>query len=93
MCYRCSYSVLLEFVEVGCKGFIDSQAVTFADGTQVRAGMKVVVLIGDTIDGGNQAPVPGDRITIEGTLYVIPEDGRIDRDPAAATYTCEVREG
>lgn len=74
-----------------CRGFIDSQAVRFKDGTTTKAGRKVVVLIGDTIDSGSGvAPTPGDRIIIEGTTYVIPEDGKVDRDPAAATYTCEV---
>lgn len=73
-----------------CRGFIDSQAVKFRSGTTVQNGRKVVVLIGDTIDGGAVAPEPGDRIMIEGTTYVIPEGGTIDRDPAGATYTCEV---
>jgi len=74
-----------------CRGFIDSQRVRFADGTLVKNGRKIVVLIGDTIDNGSGvAPAPGDRIIIEGTTYVIPEGGTIDRDPAAATYTCEV---
>ena len=74
-----------------CRGFIDTQAVRFRNGTLVRDGSKVVVLIGDTINNGNTAPKPGDQITIEGTTYTIPDDGEIDRDPAAATYTCEVR--
>lgn len=74
-----------------CRGFIDTQAVRFLDGTLVRDGTKVIVLIGDTINSGNTAPKPGDQITIEGATYVIAEDGRVDRDPAAATYTCEVR--
>lgn len=74
-----------------CRGFIDSQRVAFANGTTVKAGNKVVVLIGDTIDDGSGvAPAPGDRIIVEGTTYVIPEGGTIDRDPAAATYACEV---
>ena len=74
-----------------CRGFIDSQRVAFANGSTVKEGNKVVVLIGDTIDGGSGvAPAPGDRIMIEGTTYVIPEGGTIDRDPAAATYACEV---
>ena len=74
-------------VSYPCKGFIDVQRVRFMNGTQVRDGSKIIVLVGDTIDG----PVPGDRITIEGTTYAIPVDGTIDRDPAAAVYTCEVR--
>lgn len=80
-------------VSYPCKGFIDTQRVRFVNGTQVRDGSKIIVLVGDTIDGGDptSAPVPGDRITIEGTTYAIPVDGQIDRDPAAAVYTCEVR--
>lgn len=75
------------------KGFIDTQRVRFQDGSLVREGAKVVVLIGDTMkdsSGNLGVPEPGDRITIEGTTFTIPEGGRIDRDPAAATYTCEV---
>ena len=56
-------------------------------------GNVIIVLLGDTIDSGNaaSAPEPGDRITIEGTEYVIPEDGYVGRDPDAATYECEAR--
>jgi len=76
-----------------CKGFIDSQEVRDRKGNLVSSGKKRVVLVGDTIDGGSGvAPAPGDRILIEGTTYVIPDDGEVDRDPAAATYTCDVRE-
>lgn len=74
-----------------CKGFLDSQKVRFEGGTLVQAGKKVAILIGDTISNGTVAPAPGDFITIEGTKYQIPEDGTIDRDPDAATYTCEIR--
>lgn len=77
-----------------CKGFIDMQRDRFTGGTLLRSGSRMVVLIGDTIDNGNPAtaPAPGDRIIIESTTFVIPDDGVIGRDPAAATYECEVRE-
>ena len=74
-----------------CKGFIDTQRIRNLDGTLVASGQKVVVLLGDTIDSGNTAPALGDKITIEGSIYSIPDDGNIDRDPAAATYICTVR--
>ncbi len=76
-----------------CKGFIDVTKDRFMGGTLVRAGSRIVVLIGDTIDGGNaaSAPTPGDSITIEGTIWQIPQDGVIMRDPAAAVYEIEVR--
>lgn len=71
-----------------CRGFIDTQALRNIDGTLVEDGTKKIVLIGDTIDGGNTAPDTGDQITIEGTTYSIE---RVNRDPAAATYTCIAR--
>lgn len=78
-------------VSYSCKGMISKQAVRNQDGTLVQDGTKEILLIGDTIDNGNQAPALGDDIVIEGTTYQIPEDGAIDRDPAAATYTVTVR--
>lgn len=78
-------------VEYPCKGFIDMQRRQFATGALVRADNLIALLIGDTINGGNTAPEPGDHITIEGTEYIIPEDGEVNRDPDAATYECEVR--
>lgn len=76
-----------------CKGMIDSQATANLPGTLVEDGVKVILLIGDTIDNGNPAAAPstGDEVTIEGTTYVVGEDGSVDRDPAAATYTLKVR--
>lgn len=76
-----------------CKGFMDQTKDRFMGGSLVRAGSRIVVLIGDTIDGGNAAtaPTPGDGITIEGTVWQIPADGIVMRDPAAAVYECEVR--
>lgn len=73
-------------VSYSCRGFIDRQANKDIRGTLIDDGNVVIVLIGDTIDGGNAASAPegGDHVTIEGTTYVI---GVVDRDPAAATYT------
>lgn len=74
-----------------CRGFIDSQALR----SQPNAGLaidgrKVAVLIGDSIANGTVAPEPLDKIVLEGVTYIIPEGGKVDRDPAAATYTCEI---
>ncbi len=74
--------------DYSCKGFIDSQEVRDRNGTLVNDGTKLIVLIGDTINGGATAPSTGDSISIEGDLYGIEA---IDRDPAAATYSCTVR--
>lgn len=78
-------------VSHACKGFIDTQANRNRDGTLTSDGTKVIVLLGDTIDKGATIPELGDKITIEGDTYRIPDDGAIDRDPAAATYICKVR--
>lgn len=67
-----------------CRGFIDRQANKDLRGTLIDDGNVVIVLIGDTIDGGASAPEGGDQVTIEGTTYTV---GVVDRDPAAATYT------
>jgi len=74
-------------VDHACKGFIDSQETRDANGTLVNDGTRTIVLIGDTINGGATAPSTKSRITIEGVEYPIEA---IDRDPAAAVYTCIV---
>ena len=71
-------------VDFPCKGFIDSKDREEIGGTLVKDGDVVIVLLGDTIDGGDSAPWVNDRVTIEGETYRIQG---LDRDPAAATYT------
>jgi len=73
------------------RGFIDFQNQEFQNPTLAINGRKVVVLLGNPLPSGI-FPEPGDRITIEGVEYHIPNDGEVDRDPASATYTCTVRE-
>ena len=69
-----------------CRGFIDRKDMKDrAGGGLVAGGNVTVVLIGDTINGGATAPDSGDHVTIEGSTYMI---DAMDRDPAAATYTC-----
>lgn len=57
------------------------------DGTLVVKGDKQVLLLGATI-ASSKIPVPGDSVTIEGYTYNII---KVSRDPAAATYSCQVR--
>ncbi len=71
-----------------CRGFIDLQAQKDMQGTLVSDGTKMIILIGDTINGGATVPEVGDQITIEGTVYKIEV---LNRDPAAATYTTACR--
>lgn len=74
-----------------CKGIITRQARRNQDGTLVGDGSVEIMLVGDTINNGATAPELGDEIVIEGATYKIGEDGAIDRDPAAATYTITAR--
>lgn len=67
-----------------CKGFIDSKGRENIGGTLVKDGDVVIVLLGDTIDGGNTPPTLNDQVTIEGKTYRV---AALDRDPAGATYT------
>ena len=76
-------------VPYACKGFIDSKELRNRAGQLISDGTEKILLIGDTINGGATAPTVNDRITIESTIYLVV--GPVDRDPAAATYTCVVR--
>lgn len=77
-------------VDHAARGFIDFQRLADAAGTVTENGTLTIVLLGNSIADG-AVPAPGDRITIEGTKYHISDDTEVDRDPASATYTCEVR--
>lgn len=70
------------------KGFIDDYQDTQIDGTIIQDGDRMVVLLGASI-ADSAIPTPGDRVTIEGSEFNIV---RVKRDPAAATYTCQVRD-
>jgi len=69
------------------KGFIDDYAERQIAETIVQTGDRRIILLGASIQGG-AVPTPGDRIMIEGDSYQVI---RVMRDPAAATYTCQVR--
>lgn len=74
-------------VSITGRGFIEDYEDREIDGTLVKDGDRKITLIANTFP--NQ-PVPKseDKITIEGTTYIIK---RVARDPAAATYTCQSR--
>lgn len=55
--------------------------------TLVQRGDRRVIILGNTLSPA-AVPEPGDRVTIEGDEYSIVN---VMRDPAAATYTCQVR--
>lgn len=72
-----------------CRGFEDEAATVRRSGTAVRAGERVVVLIGDTLPRSVR-PQPGDLIVLLGETLEIVGDG-VSADPALATYTCVCR--
>lgn len=70
------------------KGIIENYQQDQIDGTDIKKDDKKILLIGNSIQS-NQVPETDDKITIEGHTYAVvsvPE-----RDPAAATYICQVR--
>ncbi len=69
-------------------GFYDDKRLQYLPETTVRAGDRVAVLLGASIQGG-AVPQPGDFVTLEGETTRI--EKVVERDPAAATYACQVR--
>ncbi|MCH9664661.1 MAG: hypothetical protein K0U41_02295 [Gammaproteobacteria bacterium] len=70
-----------------CRGFIEDYDDDKIDGTLVQRGDRLVTLIGGTLPSGI-IPTGSDKVTIEDSTYNVE---RIKRDPAAATYQCQVR--
>lgn len=70
------------------KGFIDETERESVKGTLVLAGDVIIQLVGDSIEN-SAVPTVDDHITIESSEYIIKV---LDRDPAAAMYTCLCRE-
>jgi len=70
------------------RGFVEDYDVRQIDGTVVETGDRKVVILGGSLPAG-VVPTTGDRINIEAFegLHVM----RVRRDPAGATYTCQVR--
>lgn len=69
------------------KGFIDDYRDSRIDGTIIKRGDRVVTILGATISA---VPEPNDVIHIEDKDWTI-VDGGVKRDPAGATYECQVR--
>lgn len=68
------------------KGFYDDYREGVVDGTLVKDGDRKALLLAEPL--GGVRPEVGDKITIEGETRLVV---RVNRDPAAATYTCQVR--
>jgi hypothetical protein len=69
------------------RGIIDDYKEGQFKGDLILVGDRRVLLIGNSISPA-QVPEPGDGVTIEGVRY---KCIRVERDPAAATYTIQVR--
>lgn len=68
------------------RGFIDDYKDYQINETTIRRGDRRILVTGNSLRG--IVPVTGDEIKIEGINYTII---KVLRDPAAATYTCQVR--
>ncbi len=75
-------------VSHACKGFLDVLNRNRVDASLTEERDVLVALIGDTIDGGDTVPEPGDRIIILGTTYNVVI---VNVDPAQAVYNCQSR--
>lgn len=74
-------------VDYAARGFIEDYKDKDIDGTLIRTTDRKITLLGATI-ASSAVPEPQDTVTIEGkTFYII----KVLRDPAAATYNCQVR--
>ena len=70
-----------------CRGVLEDYKDSQVDGTIVLQGDRKVLLLGATLPTG-VIPTPNDKIEIEDTQFIVI---RVQRDPAAASYTCQVR--
>lgn len=73
-------------VSTACKGVLTFYDDKDIDGTLVKRGDRLVLLIGETL--GGVVPVEENDVTIEGRRYHVIE---VRRDPAAATFSLQVR--
>jgi hypothetical protein len=69
-------------------GFREDFNLRHIDGTNVRATDWIAFLLGATLPAG-VFPQPGDRITIDGSIGNVVR--LLERDPAGATYRCQMR--
>ncbi len=68
------------------RGFIDDYRDSRIDGDIIKIGDRLVTIMGASI---TVVPEPDDKVIIEGVTWTIV--GPVRRDPAGATYECQVR--
>ena len=69
------------------RGFTEDYQESQINGTSIQTGDRKVTLLGASI-ASSAIPEPNDKITIESYTYRITA---VQRDPAGATYACNVR--
>lgn len=70
-----------------CRGILDSYRDSQYDETIIKRGDRKALILGDSLPTG-VVPQPSDKVVAEGRVYNVVG---VDRDPDAATYTCQVR--
>jgi hypothetical protein len=73
-------------VDVPCEGIIDVYTERQVGFGLAEIGDKKALILAKPL--GDTVPKPGDSLTAEGTTYRVV---RVERDPAIATYTCQIR--
>lgn len=68
-------------------GTIEDYTESQMAGTSIQVGDRKVIVLAGTLSSP-VVPAPNDKITMESSVYKIVA---IKRDPAGATYTCQVR--
>lgn len=78
-----------------CEGLVVDYNARMFDGKTIMAGDRQVIIFATTLVALPTSPVtpapipePGDTVTAQGGKYTVIT---VQRDPASATYTCQVR--
>lgn len=69
------------------RGILDSYRTSQIDETIIQQGDRKVLILGNSIPSGI-VPETGDMVEAEGRVFTVVA---VERDPDAATYTCQVR--
>lgn len=75
---------------VSGEGVLENYQERTINGTRILQNNRRVLIIANSLPSGT-VPEPNDKIKIEGSTFVI-IDGGVSRDPAGATYSCQVRQ-
>lgn len=70
-----------------CRGMVSDYTEFQINGKNIQVGDRKILIIANTLATGI-VPVPDDHIVAQGETYLIIQ---VVRDPATATYLCQVR--